>query len=69
MSVIAVVFDEPNLEEMEGWSHWIADSLKQDLKTFYVSNESINDSRTGIHCLDIENAFSLNILNNLNKCG
>ena len=59
MSVIAVVFDEPNLEEMEGWSHWIADSLKQDLKIFYVSNESINDSRTGIHCLDIENAFSV----------
>ena len=64
MSVIAVVFDEPNLEEMEGWSHWIADSLKQDLKTFYVSNESINDSRTGIHCLDIENAFSV-IVNEL----
>lgn len=64
MSVIAVVFDEPNLEEMEGWSHWIADSLKQDLKTFYVSNESINDSRTGIHCLDIKNAFSV-IVNEL----
>ena len=64
MSVIAVVFDEPNLEEMEGWSHWIADSLKQDLKIFYVSNESINDSRTEIHCLDIKNAFSV-IVNEL----
>ena len=41
MSVLAVVFDEPNLEEMEGWSHWIADSLEQDIKIFYVGSKPI----------------------------
>ena len=57
MSVIAVVFDEPNLEEMEGWSHWIADSLEQDIKIFYVGSKPIKESGSKINYLNIENAF------------
>ena len=57
MSVLAVVFDEPNLEEMEGWSHWIADSLEQDIKIFYVGSKPIKESGSKINYLNIENAF------------
>ena len=57
MSVLAVVFDEPNLEEMEGWSHWIADSLEQDIKIFYVASKPIKESGSKINYLNIENAF------------
>ena len=57
MSVLAVVFDEPNLEEMEGWSHWIADSLEQDIKIFYVGSTPIKESGSKINYLNIENAF------------
>ena len=57
MSVLAVVFDEPNLEEMEGWSHWIADSLEQEIKIFYVASKPIKESGSKINYLNIENAF------------
>lgn len=57
MSVLAVVFDEPNLEEMEGWSHWIADSLEQDIKILYVGSKPIKESGSKINYLNIENAF------------
>ena len=57
MSVLAVVFDEPNLEEMEGWSHWIADSLEQDIKIFYVGSTPIKESGSKINYLNIENTF------------
>ena len=57
MSVLAVGFDEPNHEEMDGWSHWIADSLEQDIKIFYVGSKPIKESGSKINYLNIENAF------------
>ena len=59
MSVLALVFDEPNIEEMVGWSHWIADSLDQDLKIFYVGKESIKESEDEINVISTEDAFSI----------
>ena len=59
MSVLALVFDEPNIEEMVGWSHWIADSLDQDLKIFYVGKESIKESEAEIDVISTEDAFSI----------
>tara|TARA_B100000902_G_scaffold168198_1_gene162939 strand:- start:426 stop:2219 length:1794 start_codon:yes stop_codon:yes gene_type:complete len=59
MSVLALVFDEPNIEEMVGWSHWIADSLDQDLKIFYVGKESIKESEAEINVISTEDAFSI----------
>jgi len=59
MSVLALVFDEPNIEEMVGWSHWIADALDQDLKIFYVGKESIKESEAEIDVISTEDAFSI----------
>ena len=59
MSVLALVFDEPNIEEMVGWSHWIADSLDQDLKIFYVGKESIKESEAEMDVISTEDAFSI----------
>jgi uncharacterized hydrophobic protein (TIGR00271 family) len=59
MSVIALVFDEPNIEEMVGWSHWIAGSLDQDLKIFYVGQKSIKESEAEIDFISTEDAFSI----------
>tara|TARA_Y100000766_G_scaffold86034_1_gene73051 strand:+ start:9001 stop:10794 length:1794 start_codon:yes stop_codon:yes gene_type:complete len=59
MSVLALVFDEPNIEEMVGWSHWIADSLDQDLKIFYIGKESIKESEAEIDVISTEDAFSI----------
>ena len=38
MSVVAIVLDEANIDEMRGWSASIAQSLGEGLKIFCVQN-------------------------------
>ena len=38
MSVVAIVLDESNIDEMRGWSASIAQSLDASLKIFCVQN-------------------------------
>ena len=47
MSVVAIVLDESNIDEMRGWSASIAQSLDVSLKVFRVqNNENIFEAFT-----------------------
>ncbi len=58
MSILAIVFDESNIDEMQGWSKSISNSLSLDSSIYFIGNEPEN-IREDLLCISSDDALDL----------
>ena len=58
MSILAIVFDESNIDEMQGWSKSISNSLSLDSSIYFIGNEPEN-IRDDLLCISSDDALDL----------
>ena len=58
MSILAIVFDESNIDEMQGWSKSISNSLSLDSRIYFIGNEPEN-IRDDLLCISSDDALDL----------
>ena len=58
MSILAIVFDESNIDEMQGWSKSISNSLSLDSSIYFIGNEPEN-IRDDLLCISYDDALDL----------
>ena len=58
MSILAIVFDESNIDEMQGWSKSISNSLSLDSRIYFIGNEPKN-IRDDLLCISSDDALDL----------
>ena len=58
MSILAIVFDESNIDEMQGWSKSISNSLSLDSIIHFIGNEPEN-IREDLLCISSDDALDL----------
>ena len=58
MSILAIVFDESNIDEMQGWSKSISNSLSLDSSIYFIGNEPEN-IRDNLLCISSDDALDL----------
>ena len=58
MSILAIVFDESNIDEMQGWSKSISNSLSLDSSIYFIGNEPKN-IREDLLCISSDDALDL----------
>ena len=59
MSILAIVFDESNIEEMNGWANSIASSFGQTLTIYYIGTCSENTKIDNLLCVTTEEALTV----------
>ena len=58
MSILAIVFDESNIDEMQGWSKSISNSLSLYSSIYFIGNEPEN-IREDLLCISSDDALDL----------
>ena len=58
MSILAIVFDESNIDEMQGWSKSISNSLSLDSSIYFIGDEPEN-LREDLLCISSDDALDL----------
>lgn len=58
MSILAIVFDESNIDEMQGWSKSISNSLSLDSSIYFIGNKPEN-IREDLLCISSDDALDL----------
>lgn len=58
MPILAIVFDESNIDEMQGWSKSISNSLSLDSSIYFIGNEPEN-IRDDLSCISSDDALDL----------
>ena len=58
MSILAIVFDESNIDEMQGWSKSISNSLSLDSSIYFICDEPEN-LREDLLCISSDDALDL----------
>ena len=58
MSILAIVFDESNIDEMQGWSKSISNSLSLDSSIYFIGNEPEN-IKHDLLCISSDDALDL----------
>ena len=58
MSILAIVFDESNIDEMQGWSKSISNSLSLDSSIYFIGGEPEN-LREDLLCISSDDALDL----------
>ena len=58
MSILAIVFDESNIDEMQGWSKSISNSLSLDSSIYFIGNEPEN-IKEDLLCISSDDALDL----------
>ena len=59
MSILAIVFDESNIVEMNGWANSIASSFGQTLTIYYVGTCPENTKIDNLLCVTTEDALTV----------
>ena len=59
MSILAIVFDESNIEEMNGWANSIANSLGLTLTVYYIGTYPENTNTDNLLCITTEEALTV----------
>lgn len=58
MSILAIVFDESNIDEMQGWSKSISNSLSLDSSIYFIGDEP-EKIREDLLCVPSDDALDL----------
>ena len=59
MSILAILFDESNIEEMNGWANSIANSFGQTLTIYYIGACPENTKTDNLLCVTTEEALTV----------